>query len=118
MTHAAHGAARIGNVVNLAMGTWLIVSTFLWPHTADVRANVLIVGFLIAALAAAALIWSATSWVPVLPAVWLFGTSLWLDHQGAATPFNSAAVAAVVFLAALVPLAAPRPWESSMAHST
>jgi hypothetical protein len=106
MVRNAREAAHLGNVINLVMGIWLIVSAFVLPHAGLPQINTIAIGALIALLALGSLVTPPLSWVNALPAVWLFGAGMAFQHQHHITSYNNIAVSLVVFLASLTPLAA------------
>ena len=117
MAPKIHDASHVGNAINIEMGLCLVVSVFVLPHDAAQRLNALAIGSMITVLAALALVWRPASWVAALPAVWLFGTSLFAEHRYAGVPWNNVAVAFIVLMAAMAPVAASstyggRPVES------
>jgi hypothetical protein len=103
---SVHDSSHVGNGINIAMGVWLVISAFLWPHDGDQRLNAVVIGSMIAVTASLAMMWRPASWVAALPAVWLFGTSLFAEHHHALTPWHNVAIAFVVFMSATAPLAA------------
>ncbi|HWV39722.1 MAG TPA: SPW repeat protein [Vulgatibacter sp.] len=93
-------AARIANIV---LGVWLFISAFLWSHTQSQLTNTWIVGLAIIAVALIALAAPPVRYVNTALAVWLF-ISVWaLPSESAATQWNNAIVAILVFLFSLVP---------------
>lgn len=94
------GWARL---VNLALGIWLFISAFLWPHSAASRTNTWIVGLLAAAFS----VWGM--WMPVARflntalAVWLFFSTLAIFHLSSGTLWNNLIVALGLFIFSLVP---------------
>lgn len=106
MSYPVRDSSHVGNSINIAMGVWLVISAFVWPHEPTQRLNAVVFGSMIAVLASLALMWRPASWVATLPAVWLFGTSLSAEHRDALTPWHNVAVAFVVFMSATAPVAA------------
>ncbi len=89
--------------LNVALGAWLFISAFVWPHTASQQTNTWILGILCFVFALAAMRVSTARWLNTALSIWLF-ISVWaLPHQNLATMWNNAIVAVVVFLASLVP---------------
>jgi hypothetical protein len=106
MEHTSREAQRVGNLINLAMGIWLILSLFAWHHGGSAWTNTAVLGGLIAACSIASLLFPAMSWFNALPGLWLFTAAWWLEHQGPLTPWNNALVAVVVLMASTAPLVA------------
>jgi hypothetical protein len=99
-------APRIGSTINFLAGGWLALSAFLWPHLPGERVNVALSGVVIVVIALASLVRPAMRWVNAVPAVWLFGTSLAMRHRETFSPWNTVAVALIVFLASIAEIAA------------
>lgn len=100
------GIGRAARIVNMALGLWLFVSVFAWPHTAAQMVNAALVGLLVGLTALSA--WSTG---PALP-LRLFNAALGLwqlvsigafPTRSAATNINSAVVGVLVFALALIP---------------
>jgi hypothetical protein len=85
----------------LALGVWLFISAFIWPHSMASQTNTWIVGLLIAIFAAASLTQPQARWLNVLAAVWLFISTLAVFHPVPGTAWNNAIVAVIVFALAL-----------------
>jgi len=89
--------------IPIALGAWLFVSAFLWPHGAGAAANSWIVGLLIVIASLIALRMPWMRWVDTALAVWLFLSTLAMPSATGATLWNNLIVAMLVFLASLVP---------------
>ena len=106
MPHTTRDATRIGNSINLVLGVWLAISAFVWSHAGPAFANTLIVGVLIAVIAAMSFWRPAGSAVATIPAAWLLLTTLFIHHDNSVTPLHNALVGALVVFAATTPLVA------------
>lgn len=106
MAHSSREAARVGNAINLVLGVWLMISTFVWPHSDLQRVNCIAVGLLIALVAVGSLWVPAMSCVDTLPAVWLLAGALFLVHGSGITPYHNAIIGALVIFASTTPLVA------------
>jgi hypothetical protein len=87
----------------IALGAWLFVSAFLWPHGTGAAINSWIVGLLIATASLIALRMPWLRWVDTALAVWLFLSTLAMPSATGATLWNNLIVGMLVFLASLVP---------------
>jgi hypothetical protein len=89
--------------LNIALGVWLFISAFVWPHTANSQANTWIVGVLVVAFALWGMFTPPVRWVNTVLAVWLFFSTFFFAHITAGTVWNNAIVAILVFILSLVP---------------
>ena len=89
--------------ITIALGTWLFISAFLWPHGAASAANTWIVGLLIAVASLVALRMAWMRWVVTALAIWLFLSTLAMASATRGTVWNNLIVAVLVFVASLVP---------------
>ena len=89
--------------IPIALGAWLFVSAFLWPHGTASAANTWIVGLLIAIAGLFALRMPWMRWIDTALAIWLFLSTLALPGATRATLWNNLIVALLVFLVSLVP---------------
>ena len=89
----------------IALGAWLFVSAFLWPHGTGAAVNSWIVGLLIVVAGLIALRMPWMRWLDTALAVWLFLSTLAMPSATGATLWNNLIVAVLVFLASLVPTA-------------
>jgi hypothetical protein len=89
--------------VNVALGAWLAVSAFLWPHTGPSRANTVVVGASIALVALGAMTRTSLRAVNMMLAIWLFFSSLFLFHAEYAAEWHNAILALLVFAASMMP---------------
>jgi SPW repeat len=103
--------------LNIAVGAWLFISAFLWPHAANAYANTWLVGLLIVAAAIVAMYVPWVRWLNTVFAVWLFFSTFAFVHAEPATTWNNAIVAIVVFVTSLAPGRLPRLGSRRMAHA-
>lgn len=89
--------------IPIALGAWLFVSAFLWPHGTGTAINSWIVGLLIVVASLIALRMPWMRWVATALAVWLFLSTLAMPSATGGTLWNNLIVAMLVFLASLVP---------------
>ncbi|HWU88563.1 MAG TPA: hypothetical protein VN253_14875 [Kofleriaceae bacterium] len=85
------------------LGVWLLISAFIWPHTASSQANTWIVGVLIAAAAIWSMYMPQIRWVNTALSVWLFVSTFFISHQTPGTRWNNVIVAILAFLASVIP---------------
>jgi hypothetical protein len=88
--------------LSLALGIWLFISAFAWPHNPVSRANTWILGVIIAVVAAIAQARPVVRWVNTAASVWLFIATLAVTHATYMTMWNNLIVAVVVFLLSFV----------------
>lgn len=89
--------------VNFLIGIWLIISAFVWPHTAGARANTWILGALIAIASIWAVFTPGARFLNTIFAIWLFFATLVIYHASSATVWNNVIAAVVVFVLSLIP---------------
>ena len=89
--------------IPLALGAWLFISAFLWPHSTGTAVNSWIVGLLIVIASLIALRMPWMRWIDTALAVWLFLSTLAMPSATGGTLWNNLIVAMLVFLASLVP---------------
>jgi hypothetical protein len=89
-------------VVNIALGAWLFLSTFLWPHTNAQATNSWLCGALIIVLSAVSNRYANARYGTAAVAVWLF-ISVWaLATRTPATFWNNLLVSIAVFFVSLM----------------
>lgn len=93
--------------INLALGIWLFVSAFAWPHTHQQYVNALIVGTLYTAIAAVALHAPQVRFLNVALSLWLAFSAHLFPTLHATTSWNSLIVALLVLVVTLMPSHAP-----------
>lgn len=89
--------------IPIALGAWLFLSAFLWPHGTGSATNSWIVGLLIVIASLVALRMPWMRWVNTALAVWLFLSTLAIPDTTRGTLWNNLIVALLVYLASLVP---------------
>lgn len=100
MARETYAPAR---VINVVLGVWLVVSAFLWTHSAEQMNNGWIVGVLATACALVAMRVPEVRYLNTVLAVWLF-ISVWaLPTINTATVWNNVIVAIAMFFASLAP---------------
>ncbi len=89
------------SAINLALGVWLFISAFVWPHAMGQQTNTWILGVLVALASAWAMYAPNARYLDTIFAVWLFVSTLVIAHHSAATMWNNLIVAIVVFVLSL-----------------
>lgn len=89
--------------IPIALGAWLFLSAFLWPHHTGPAVNSWIVGLLIVVASLIALRMPWMRWIDTALAIWLFLSTLAMPGSNRGTLWNNLIVAALVFLVSLVP---------------
>jgi hypothetical protein len=98
--HRPSAAARW---VNVALGAWLFISVFVWPHAYASATNSWIVGLAIMVVALTSMYIPGVRWLNTGLAVWLFVSAFAFSHVTTGTVWNNAIVAIVVLVASLKP---------------
>jgi hypothetical protein len=93
-------SARWGNV---ALGAWLFVSAFLWPHSTAQFNNSWLVGIAAATVAVIAMRVDGARYLNVALAAWLFIAGFTLPVSSMGTFWNNLIVSVMMFFTALVP---------------
>jgi hypothetical protein len=90
--------------LNAALGIWLIISAYLWPHATGQITNAWIVGLLAIAFAAVAA-YSAPQarYANTVLGIWLFISAWAVVTMSVATVWNNVIVGALMFVFSLVP---------------
>jgi hypothetical protein len=90
--------------IDVALGLWLVVSAFLWPHGLPQFLNATVIGAAIAIDAGMALAGHERArFTNRALAVWLFVSNLFLPGTTLATAWNHSVLAVVLFLLSMVP---------------
>ena len=89
--------------VNVALGAWLFVSAFLWPHSTAQFNNSWLVGIAAAVVAAIAMRVDAARYLNLALAAWLFIAAFALPVSSEGTLWNNLLVSVIMSFAALVP---------------
>jgi hypothetical protein len=92
---------------NLALGTWLLISAFLWTHSGAQFTNTWVVGLGAMLTAAAAMRVEWARFLTVGLAIWLFIGSWALPGRSEITFWHNQVVAILMFVAAWIPSATP-----------
>ncbi|MBS2033153.1 MAG: SPW repeat protein [Deltaproteobacteria bacterium] len=88
---------------NMAMGCWLFLSAFLWPHSTNEQAGAWGSGVLIFLFAVWSLMNPTMRFATGLTGAWLAVTTLFVHTISRATAINHVVCGVVVVLLALVP---------------
>jgi hypothetical protein len=88
--------------LNAAVGAWLFISAFLWPHSSAELTNAWVVGALVFIAALLALGAPTVRYANTVLALWLFISTLALGGS-TGTMWNHVIVAIVTFVVSLVP---------------
>ena len=100
---------RFGRIINTALGVWLYLSVFVWPHTEAQRANAVLTGTFIALTAIAVESLGPRSRLRMLDAAlgfWLLVSIFAFPTTSLATQLNSAIVGVIVIAVSLLPAGA------------
>lgn len=89
--------------INVALGLWLFVSAFAWPHASAQFTNAIVVGLVCAGAAAAAMRIPVLRHVNAALALWLFFSTWLFPVESGATLWNHMLTAVVMLIVALVP---------------
>lgn len=91
------------STINIVLGAWLFLSSFLWFHSANQFTNAWLVGLVSAVAAAAAIRFPAWRFVNTVAGAWLL-LSVWiLRTPNEATLYNHVIVGAAMFIVSLLP---------------
>ena len=93
-------------LVNLAVAGWLMVSTFLRPHSTATAWNSLVVAVLVATVALTAFVAVGRPGIKYgisMLATWLFASALFMPHESLGTVLNDELVACILALVSLLP---------------
>jgi hypothetical protein len=88
--------------VNIALGIWLVLSSYLWPHSSAQFANLWISGLIVARFAAVAITTPQLRFFNSALGIWLILSPFLLSRLSIATAWNNVLVGAVITLASLV----------------
>jgi hypothetical protein len=100
----AQGSARY---VNIILGAWLFISAFLWHHSPSEYINAWLIGLLVVLTAFVGFWVEQVRYVNTALAVWLFLSAWALPRLTVGTTWNHALVGIAIFIASLIPNAAP-----------
>lgn len=96
-------------VLNAALGVWLFISAFAWPHTLEQRTNTWILGVLAFLFSLLAMSVPRTRFLNTILAVWLFISAWALPRISPGTVWNNVLVAIAIFVVSLVPSSSETP---------
>jgi hypothetical protein len=105
-----------GRLLNTALGVWLFISAFLWPHTMAQRTNTWILGVLTVIFSLGATNFPQMRYLNTILAVWLFISAWALPNNNAGTVWNNVLVAIAIFVVSLVPSMATRAGGAMREH--
>lgn len=88
---------------NAALGVWLVISAFAWPHSPAQRTNTWIVGVLAFVISLAASSAPRLRFLNTILAVWLFISAFALPRISSGTLWNNVLVAIAIFVTSLMP---------------
>ena len=88
---------------NMALGLWLFVSAFAWPHTTSTRINTCMVGLFVAIAATMAAGISVFRQLTSVLAVWLLFTTLLVYPASPITFWSNVLTALAVLVISLIP---------------
>jgi hypothetical protein len=90
-------------VLGAALGLWLLLTAFAWPHSHEQRTNTWVMGLLTLVFSLmgvrSALAWTLNS----ILAIWLFVSAWGLPRATAATAWNNSLVALAIFFLSMPP---------------
>ncbi len=88
-------------VLAAALGIWLFISTFVWPHDAAQLTNAWVTGLLIAGFGVLSIRVEHARYGCTLLAVWLFFSNWLLHTSSEPTAWNNIIVSVSVFVASM-----------------
>jgi hypothetical protein len=90
-------------VVNVILGAWLIISSFVWPHTGRQMGNTWIVGVVTIGIALLSVESPGLRFVNVAAGIWLAISSFAFPTISAGTTWKNVIVGLAIALVSLVP---------------
>ena len=93
---------RRARYLNIALGIWLVISAYLWPHSTAQLANVWISGLIVARCAAVALATPGIRFFNTAVGIWLILSPFVLPRVSTATSWNNVLVGSLITLVSLV----------------
>lgn len=88
-------------IFSIALGIWLFLSAFAWPHDSSQFANTWVTGAVVTVVAALSMAWPRARSFNAAVAIWLFFSSFFFPTQGE-TIWNNTVVAILLLVASLV----------------
>lgn len=89
--------------VNIALGIWLFISAFLWPHSQGQFTNTWIVGVLCVLFAVISMWMPAARYLNTILAIWLFVSAWAIPAIRAGTVWNNVLVSIAILIVSLIP---------------
>jgi hypothetical protein len=90
-------------MINLALGVWLFISAFAWPHSHAQMTNTWIIGVLCVVFAIVAMATPPARYLITALSVWLFVSAWVLPSMNVGTIWNNVLVAVASFIVSLIP---------------
>ena len=87
-------------ILNVLLGLWVLISTFMWPHSRFQMVNGIVCGFFTMALGVAAIYRRGASYLGAVVAVWLFISTTMVVHRDP-TFWNNGIMSILIFVTAL-----------------
>ncbi len=84
--------------VNVALGAWLFISAFIWPHSEVSRINSALCGALVVVFALSALRIPPMRWLNTAVGAWVVMGAALLPHAAVATVWNNMILGLLVVL--------------------
>jgi hypothetical protein len=101
--------SQLARLANLVLGTWLVLSNFVWRHSLLEQTNAWFVGLLCFTFAVLALGSPRARLLNRALSVWLFISALVFPSANPITRWNNAAIAIAIFAVSLVPSGQQKP---------
>lgn len=89
--------------INIAIGAWVFLSAFLWPHSGAQYSNALVIGAATVVTAAIGLRIPSLRYLNVALAIWLFVSSWFIPTLSSGTMWNNVIASIAILIAALQP---------------
>ena len=93
---------REARYLNIALGIWLVISAYIWPHSSAQFANAWISGLIVARFATVAIATPGLRFFNSAVGIWLVVSPFALHRLSTATAWNNVLVGVVITLASLV----------------
>lgn len=81
-----------------AIGAWVLLSSFLWPHTPAQRASTFVAGLLCIAFSLLAMAFPPARWLNTAVAIWLIVSMWFLPHDSLTTETSNTVAGVAMFL--------------------
>lgn len=89
--------------VSIALGIWLFISAFLWPHSQGQFTNTWIVGVLCVLFAVLSMWASGARYLNTILAIWLFVSAWAIPAIRVGTVWNNVLVSIALLIVSLIP---------------